>query len=49
MLTKLRTLLSGKKTYLIAILMIALGLLTDNHEMILEGLAFFGLRIAVSK
>lgn len=39
--------LSGKKTYIIGSLMIALGLLTGNNQMVLEGVGFITLRSAV--
>ena len=41
--------LSGKKSYLVGALMIALGCLTDNGQMILEGVAIITLRAGVSK
>lgn len=40
--------LKGKKTYIIAALMIALGLLNGDNEMILQGIAFMTLRAGVS-
>lgn len=39
--------LKGKKTYIIAVLMVVLGLMTDNNQMILEGMGFAGLRNAL--
>lgn len=39
--------LKGKKTYAIAILMVALGLLTNDAQMILTGLGFAGLRAGI--
>lgn len=39
--------LSGYKTYLVAALMIALGLLTDNKELVLQGLGLAALRNGV--
>ncbi len=39
--------LKGKKTYIVGLLMIVLGYLTDNNEMILSGLAFITLRAGV--
>lgn len=41
------TFLKGKKTYIIGVLMIALGLLTENYEMALQGAGFLGLRLAI--
>lgn len=41
--------LDGKKTYIIGGLMVALGLLTENNQMVLEGLGFLTLRVAISK
>ncbi len=37
----------GKKTYVIGILMIVLGILTDSKEMILEGIGFITIRAAI--
>jgi len=48
MLNKILALLKGKKTYIIGILMIALGILQDNNQMILEGLGFVFLRVGVA-
>lgn len=39
--------LKGKKTYIIGGLMIALGLLTENYEMALQGAGFCGIRLAI--
>lgn len=39
---------SGKKTYIIGILMVALGLLQNNNEIILEGLGFIFLRAGIA-
>ena len=38
----------GKKTYLIGGLMIALGLLNGDNQMILEGFGFLTLRAGIS-
>ena len=46
---KVKSLLSGKKTYLIALLMLVLGLLTGDNSLILEGLGLAGLRAGVAK
>ena len=48
-MNKLRTLLSGKKSYLIGLLMVALGLLNGQNELILEGLAVISLRLGIAK
>lgn len=39
----------GKKTYIVGTLMIALGLLTDDKKMILEGIGFITLRAGMKK
>lgn len=39
--------LKGKKTYIVACLMIVLGWLTNNNQMILEGFGFIALRKGV--
>ena len=39
--------LVGKKTYIVGALMIALGLLQGDNQMVLTGLGFITLRIAV--
>lgn len=41
--------LKGKKTYIIAVLMIALGLLQGDNQLVLEGLGLITLRAGVSK
>lgn len=41
--------LKGYKTYIVGTLMIILGLLTSNTEMILEGIGFITLRAGISK
>ena len=40
---------SGKKTYIIGILMIILGLLVNEKQLILEGIGFITLRAAMKK
>ena len=40
--------LKGKKTYIVGILMVILGWLTKNNDMILQGFGFMTLRAAVS-
>jgi len=41
--------LSGKKSYIVGILMIALGILNGEHQLILEGLGLISLRLGISK
>ena len=41
--------LKGKKSYIVGILEIILGLLTDNKEMILLGLSTITLRAGMNK
>jgi hypothetical protein len=41
--------LKGKKTYIIGVLMIALGLLQGNSGMVLEGVAVMTLRAGIAK
>lgn len=40
---------SGKKTYIVGILMIVLGYLQSNNQMILEGLSVMTLRAGIAK
>lgn len=40
---------SGKKTYLIGLLMVVLGILQNDNQMILEGIGFITLRAGVAK
>uniref|UniRef100_A0A6M3L5Y9 Uncharacterized protein n=1 Tax=viral metagenome TaxID=1070528 RepID=A0A6M3L5Y9_9ZZZZ len=46
-LKQLWNLLKGKKTYIVAALMIILGLINQDNTMVLEGLAFAGLRLGI--
>lgn len=48
-MTKIISFLSGKKAYLVAILMVALGLLQGDDKLVLEGLAVASLRAGISK
>jgi len=41
--------LQGKKSYIAGILMIVLGFLQGNNEIILQGLAVITLRAGISK
>jgi hypothetical protein len=45
----IQKLLQGKKTYIIGLLMIILGILQDNQQLILEGLGFWTIRAGISK
>jgi hypothetical protein len=47
MLLKIWNFFKGKKTFIIASLMVILGYLTGNNDMILQGLGFIGLRFAI--
>lgn len=40
---------SGKKTYIVGLLMIALGYFTTDGQLILEGIGFITLRASVAK
>jgi len=40
--------LKGKKTYIVGTLMIILGLLTGEKEMVLEGIGFMTLRASIN-
>ena len=40
--------LKGKKSYIVAALMVALGLLQGNTELVLEGLSVAALRAGIS-
>lgn len=41
--------LSGKKTFIIAILMLILGILQDDNKLILESLGLASLRLGIAK
>lgn len=41
--------LKGKKSYIVGILMIVLGLIQDDSKLILEGIAIMTLRAGISK
>lgn len=49
LIVKLRSLASGKKTYVVALLMIALGIMNGDNQMVLEGIGFLTLRAGISK
>lgn len=40
---------SGKKTYIVGLLMIALGYLQGNNDMILQGCGLIALRLGIAK
>lgn len=40
---------SGKKAYLVGVLMILLGVLQSNNDMVLQGLAVITIRAGISK
>lgn len=40
--------LNGKKTFIVGLLMVALGLMTNNNEMVLQGIGFITLRTAIA-
>ncbi len=42
------TYLQGKKTYIVGSLMILLGYMTNNNEMILQGLGLITLRMGIN-
>lgn len=48
-MTSIINFFSGKKTYIIGILMIILGILQKNNDMILQGLGLLALRAGVAK
>jgi len=41
--------LKGRKTYIVGILMVILGLLNGDNQMVLEGLGLITLRAGVAK
>ena len=41
--------LKGKKTYIVGILLIVLGIIQEDNEMILEGLGFMTIRAGIGK
>lgn len=44
----IREFLQGKKTYLVGILMIVLGLLNGDNQMVLEGIGFITVRAGIA-
>ena len=49
MFENIRQFLYGKKSYIVAILTIILGLLQNNQNMVLQGIALITVRAAISK
>ena len=49
MIHQLSLLLAGKKTYVIGLLMVVLGILQNESQMILEGIGFITMRAGISK
>lgn len=47
-ITKIAELFKGKKTYIVGILMILLGYLQGDTQMIMDGLGFIFLRIGIN-
>jgi hypothetical protein len=41
--------LKGKKTYIVGLLMIALGLLNGDNQLVLEGVGIMTLRAGIAK
>lgn len=48
-MSKIIDFLSGKKSYIVGILMIVLGLLNGDNEILLQGVAVMTLRAGISK
>lgn len=48
-MTNIINFFSGKKTYIVGCLMIALGILQHNNDLILQGLATITLRAGIAK
>lgn len=48
-MSNIKEFLSGKKTYIVGLLMIVLGLLQGDNSLILEGIAAMTLRAGISK
>lgn len=41
--------LSGKKTHIVGLLMVATGILQGDNQMIMEGLGFIFIRLSIAK
>ena len=48
-MNKLMSLFSGKKTYIVGILFIVLGLMQGDNSMVLQGLGFMTVRSGIAK
>lgn len=48
-MTSIITFLSGKKTYIVGVLMIVLGYFQQNNDMILQGIGLLTLRAGIAK
>jgi hypothetical protein len=48
-MTHILSFLSGKKTYIVGILMISLGLLQGDQHLVLEGISVMTIRAGISK
>ena len=46
---KIKQMFSGKKAYIVGVLMIALGLMQGDNSLILEGLGVISLRAGIAK
>jgi hypothetical protein len=40
---------SGKKTYIVGALMIALGIMQGDNELVLQGVGFITVRLGITK
>lgn len=49
MFRTIKQFLSGKKTYIVGLLMIAQGLLTGDTQLVLEGVGLMTVRAGISK
>lgn len=48
-MTKVINFFSGKKTYIVGLLMITLGYMTQDNQLMLEGLGLITLRAGIAK
>jgi hypothetical protein len=48
MIFTLKDFLKGKKTYIVGLLMIILGLINNDRQMVLDGLGFITVRAGIS-
>lgn len=49
MIDTVRSFFYGKKTYIVGLLMIALGILQEDNALVLEGVAFMTVRAGIAK